>query len=271
MVRQPQPRPLKLLLVAEHASTKFGGEAQIAFQYFKRLREMDVDVHLLVHERTKEELDTAFPLDRERMHFVPDSLINIACFHLGKLLPDRLAAFTLEAVEPSTTEFRQAQRARALVRRHRFNIVHEVMPVSPKQPSVLFGLGSPVIIGPMNGGIDYPQHYNTAGIHRTYRDRRTQKNCNPVEFAFTGKVFGVPPPRGQSTDTRRPPILPEAAKIFEFVENGVDTSLFKPKTPNQTNDGFHITYIGRLVDWKRVDLLIDACRQLKESLISVLI
>lgn len=266
MVQQPHSLSLKLLLVAEHASTKFGGEAQIAFQYFKRLREMDVDVHLLVHERTRKELDAAFPLDRERMHFVPDSFINIVCFRLSKLLPDRLAAFTIQAVSHLTTEFRQARRARALIREHRFNIVHEVMPVSPKQPSVLFGLGSPVIIGPMNGGIDYPKNYNTAGIVERMVIIGLRKTANLWNLLLPGKCLAaLLLVANKRTLDALPPYL-KRGKIVEFVENGVDANLFKPRLRDPQNGAFRIVYVGRLVDWKRVDLLVDACRRLKGKL-----
>ena len=78
----PQNSPNKLprlLLVAEHASAVFGGEALIPFQYFKHFRELGVDVHLLVHERTRNELQKAFPRDLDRLHFVRDSRLNIWC------------------------------------------------------------------------------------------------------------------------------------------------------------------------------------------------
>ena len=152
----------KVLLVAEHASAMFGGEALIPFQYFKRLREIGVDVHLLVHERTRKELCEAFPHDLDRLHFVADSFVNIWCSRIGRLMPDRLAVFTLGAFSHLDTQVRQRRMARMLVRSHRFDLVHEPIPVSPKLPSLMFGLAAPVIIGPMNGGMDYPPNYNLA-------------------------------------------------------------------------------------------------------------
>src|SRR5262249_46026652 len=153
---------LRILLVAEHASASFGGEALIPFRYFKHLREMNVDVHLLVHGRTREELREAFPNDVERLHFVDDSLLNVWCDQIGRSMPDRLAEFTVNAVSHFETQVRQRRLVRFLVRTHQFNIVHEPTPVSPKLPSMLFGLSAPVIIGPMNGGMDYPPNYNMA-------------------------------------------------------------------------------------------------------------
>src|SRR5262245_39899768 len=112
---------LKILLVAEHASATFGGEALIPFQYFKRMREMDVDVHLLVHERTQNELRAAFPNDLERLHFVADSSVNVWCHKIGTLMPDRLAVFTLGAISHLETQIRQRRLARSLVGTHRFD------------------------------------------------------------------------------------------------------------------------------------------------------
>src|SRR5262245_40058609 len=158
-----QKKLAKILLVAEHASAAFGGEALIPFQYFKRLREMDVDVHLLVHERTRNELRSAFPNDLERLHFVADSRVNIWCHKIGTLMPDRLAVFTVGALSHLDTQLRQRQLAQSLVATHHFDIMHDPIPVSPKLPSALFGMSAPVIIGPMNGGMDYPPNYNLAG------------------------------------------------------------------------------------------------------------
>ncbi len=151
---------LKILIVAEHASAVFGGEALIPYQYFKCLREIGTDVHLLVHKRTQEELYKAFPNDADRLHFAADSLVNIWCNKIGKLMPDRLAVFTLGTISHFETQIRQRSIARSLVSTYQFDIVHEPIPVSPKLPSMMFGLSVPVIIGPMNGGMDYPANYN---------------------------------------------------------------------------------------------------------------
>src|SRR5262245_65774330 len=88
-------KKLSILIVAEHASAKFGGEALIPFQYFKHLRKMGIDVHLLVHQRTQDELRNSFPNDLDRLHFVSDSLVNVWCHKIARLMPDRLAAFTV--------------------------------------------------------------------------------------------------------------------------------------------------------------------------------
>src|SRR5262249_30344606 len=51
-------------------------------------------------------------------------------------------------------------------------------------------------------------------------------------------------------------------QIVELVENGVDLELFRPASSGAKHENFRIIYVGRLVDWKRVDLLIAACARL---------
>ena len=150
----------KVLIVAEHASAVFGGEALIPFQYFKQFRAMDVDVHLLVHERTRRELCEAFPRDLDRLHFVPDSATNKWSSKIAGRARSRMASFLFGALSHLDTQIRQRVIVQSLIRKHFFNVVHEPIPVSPKLPSVLFGLSVPVVIGPMNGGMSSPPNYN---------------------------------------------------------------------------------------------------------------
>ena len=167
MVMSKLPRiGYKVLLVAEHASAVFGGEALIPFHFFKCLRGMGVDAHLVVHERTKQELCNAFPHDIERLHFVRDSNLNVWCHKFGTRMPDRLAVFTTGVLSHFDTQIRQRKLVRDLLETGSFDIVHEPIPVSPKLPSMLYGLSVPVVIGPMNGGMDYPPGYKTEGRTR---------------------------------------------------------------------------------------------------------
>jgi len=263
MVRSGEVKPLSVLLVAEHASAAFGGEALIPFQYFKNLRELDIDVHLLVHERTKTELSEAFSNDLERLHFVRDSWINIWCHKIGSLLPERLAVFTLGALSHFDTQLRQRDLARVLVQELVIDVVHEPIPVSPKLPSILWDLKAPVIIGPMNGGMDFPPLYNKASaIEKVI--------VSGLRFSATFWNWLLPGKRQAAlllvANKRSQDALPSALKlkrILKFVETGVDLGLFYPSAKRPSRDYFRAIYVGRLVDWKRVDLLIEACAHLK--------
>ena len=256
----------KLLLVAEHASAVFGGEALIPFQYFKHFRDLNVDVHLLVHERTRNELQTAFPRDLDRLHFVRDSRLNIWCDKIRQRMRSRLLGFVLGAISHVDTQIRQFFSARTLVRKHQFDLIHEPIPVSPKLPSMLFGFSVPVIVGPMNGGMDYPPNYNL--------DSRIDRLMRSCLRSTAGIANFILPGKRQAAlllvaNRRTFDALPgqlKAKRVLEFVENGVDLELFTPRSKPEITTDFHIICIARLVDFKRIDLLIDACSRLKDKI-----
>jgi glycosyltransferase involved in cell wall biosynthesis len=254
-----KPLP-KVLLVAEHASAVFGGEALIPFQYFKHLRECGVDVHLVVHARTRNELLEAFQ-DRQRLHFVSDSIINIWCYKLSKLLPDRISDFTVNAISHFDTQIRQRILVKTLLRANHFDVVHEPIPVSPKLPSALYGLSVPLIVGPMNGGMNYPPSYNK-NLFEGLIVHLLRSTAALGNFLIPGK-------RGAAllivANQRTYDALPTSLKsrpISELVENGVDTQLFRPHTKSPAGSTLRLIHIGRLVDFKRVDLLLEACSRL---------
>jgi hypothetical protein len=49
------------IIVAQNASTKFGGEALLLLNYFSILRARQVETLLVVHARTQAELKALFP------------------------------------------------------------------------------------------------------------------------------------------------------------------------------------------------------------------
>ncbi len=47
---------LRVLIAAEHASARFGGEAALPLHYFRVLRKRGIPVWLVTHARTRDEL-----------------------------------------------------------------------------------------------------------------------------------------------------------------------------------------------------------------------
>ena len=223
---------------------------------------MNIDVHLLVHERTQAELHEAFPQDRARLHFVADSLVNIWFLKIGKFLPGRVAAFTLGAISHLETQIRQRSLARSLVDKYRFDVVHEPIPVSPQLPSMMFGLSVPVIIGPMNGGMEYPPNYNLASrFERTMFPilRSTARVWNRI---LPGKINASLLLVANKRTYDALPINVRRNRVAELVENGVDVRLFQKKSNYVDAKSIQIIFIGRLVDLKCVNLLIAAFERL---------
>ena len=259
----PQPSP-KVLLVSEHASAKFGGEAALALHYYRVLRARDIPVWLVVHERTRAELAALFPEDVDkRIVFVPDTAMHLLLWRIGRRLPARLANFSLGFIMRMLTQIAQRREIRRLIRDVGINIVHQPMPVSPKEPSLIFGLGVPIIIGPMNGGMDYPpafrQMQGLAEQIPLWAGRKVSSLLNRlIPGKRRAKLLIVANERTESA-------LPASVKstpVRLLVENGVDLNLWNLDTTSNdrklSNQVPQFVFVGRLVDWKAVNLLIEA-------------
>ncbi|MEG5042646.1 MULTISPECIES: hypothetical protein [unclassified Microcoleus] len=147
---------MRLLIVAQKASTKFGGESLLPINYFRILRSRQIETWLVVHARTQAELTGLFPEDRDRMHFVADTWLHRLLNNCGRFIPARVNEFTFGLLSHLYTQVLQRRIVRRLVSEHQIDIVYEPTPVSAKFPSLMFGLGGPIVMGPLNANIKFP-------------------------------------------------------------------------------------------------------------------
>jgi glycosyltransferase involved in cell wall biosynthesis len=260
----PSTSPLRVVIVAQNASTKFGGESILPWHYFRLLRKRGVDARLVVHERTRDELLALLPQEAERMHFVPDLPSQRALWQIGRRMPGRIEENTIGLWLHAATARMQRKLVRELVSKHRIDVVHEPIPVSPKQPSFMYGLGAPVVIGPMNGGMDFPPAFagSASLAERTFMGVGREL-AHAVNLAIPGKREAAVLLTANER-TRRALPRSAASKVIQLVENGVDLSLFHGRKQAASSDGrCRFVFMGRLVDWKRVDLLLEACALLR--------
>ena len=251
---------MRIVIVAENASTKLGGEAFDPLHYFRVLRSRNIEAHLVVHARTQAELQALFPNDCDHMHFVQDTWLHKLLWYWQQRLPRRMGEVTLGLLSHLHTQNIQRSFVRSLVREHQIDVVHEPIPLAPKYPSLMFGVGAPVIIGPLNGGMEFPSAFRSRQSY--FEDltialgRQLSNFCNRL---LPGKL------QAQTVlvaNERTKQALPAGVRgtIIELVDNGVDLSVWKSPTPvtKEPNQTVRFVYVGRLVDWKAVDLLLEA-------------
>jgi glycosyltransferase involved in cell wall biosynthesis len=255
------PRALRVAIVAYNCSLRMGGEAALAYHYFRLLRARGVDVHLVGHQRNREELEQAFPDDRDRLHLVADSRLHLILWRIGWPLPNRVYRATFGGILLVISQFQQRHVLRRLVRTRGISVVHQPSPVSPAEPSMIYGVGAPVVIGPMNGGMDYPPGFRD-------RENRWERLAVRVGRRLRHVMNWIIPGKRRAavllvSNRRTREVLPRThAPVVEMVENGVDLSLWRPRddggAPAPSDGGARFVYLGRLVDWKAVDLLLWA-------------
>jgi hypothetical protein len=64
--------------------------------------------------------------------------------------------FTFGLLSHLYTQVLQRRIVRRLVSEHQIDVVHEPTPVSATFPSLMFGLGAPVAMGPLNTAVKFP-------------------------------------------------------------------------------------------------------------------
>jgi glycosyltransferase involved in cell wall biosynthesis len=266
----PNPTALKVLIVADQASAKFGGEAILPLHYFRRLRARGIEAFLITHARNRIELQAELVGEQERVFYVPDTKLHQWLSRLSRPLPGPIGFFTLKLAGRLLSQKHARDLARKLVRDRGIDVVHQPIPVSPKEPSLLRDLGAPLVVGPMNGNMTYPpgfrsrQGWWTIGLvaagrlasNLTHRIISGKLRAATLLVANERTRIGLP---GRCR-----------GRIITLAENGVDLSLWsmrenpsprddaKSANPSEATHPTRLVYLGRLADWKGVDLLLDA-------------
>lgn len=249
---------MRVCIVAEHASTRFGGEAFLPLRYFSLLQARGIETWLIVHSRTRTELAELFPRDMGRILFVPDLWIHRFFFHLSSYLPRRLSEATFGLLNQLITQFCQRSMLRRLIRKQEINVVHQPIPISPRFPSALYGLGVSVVIGPLNGGMEYPDAF-----------RRNESWISHTTIAFL-KLFAevgnslLPGKKRAAVvlvaNERTRSALPKRirGRVIEMNENGIDIGTWHSESSDAVRIAPLFVFVGRLVDWKALDIAIRA-------------
>jgi len=227
---------LRVLIIAENASAKFGGEAALPLHYYRELRARGTAAWLLTHARTRPELAEVFPGD-SNIVYVEDSAWHRLLWRLGRHLPAQVRYLTTEFLSRISTQLEQRRIARRLILEHQVEVVHQPIPVSPREPSLLYGLGCPVVIGPMNGGMNYPPAF---AAHEGRAERLFlgwgRASAAVLNLLMPGKRRAA---LLLVANERTRQALPAGAcpRVEQLVENGVDFSLWNaPKGSNEARE-----------------------------------
>lgn len=250
---------MHVILVADNASARFGGEAFIPLNYFRLLLAREVDVRLVVHARVRAELVELFPDHSDRLHFVEDIWLHKVLFRLGTFLPRRLADATTGLLLHLTTQLVQRKIVQNLAKKLAVDVIHQPIPVSPKTPSCLYGIGVPVVIGPLNGGMKYPPAFQKEhGLVAGAAMALGRAISNVFNLVIPGKRLAslmlVANPRTRAA-------LPRGirGRVVELVENGVDLQIWRQKLPNAgAAPELRLIFVGRLIDWKALEIVLEA-------------
>ena len=267
-VRPARVASLRVLLVAENISLRQSGETSIPYYYFDRLLRRKIEVHAICHARVRDELRRELSAECfERITFIEDSSLQRAVFALGKLFHYRIEDLVFGQIIQLLTQLRMRGLAKQLVQAHGITLVFQPVPISPRSPSFMFGLGAPVVIGPMCGGLELPAAFAAMdGRMVAWSIGRSRALANLMHRLVPGKCQAAALIVG---NRRTAAALPHGTRgrVYEVVESGVDLERWAPKPYPVVQAGAKVRFVfcGRLVDWKGASLLVEAFVPLAKS------
>ncbi len=240
---------MRLLLIAPAANKNSTGEARIAYEWARRLS-LRHDVTVLAstqygHDPLSTQLPTARVLEWPDAAFLSRH--------------ERLNAM----MNPGYVSFRRRARRwirAALARGERFDVGHQVAPVSLRYPSPLTGSGIPTILGPVGGSLESPPAFaeEEGGAPRFTALRRLDRGrlrFDPVlrrSFTDAACVVGI-------ADYVREILAEVPLQSFRVLSDVGIEELPNPATGSERTDDVRFLFVGRVIRTKGVR---DAIRAL---------
>ena len=250
-----------ILIVAPNASSRIGGKAFLPLKYFQILKQRGVPVSLIAHARNREDLETTLSDYTDDIHYIEDSVYHRWIWNTGKHLPVAIRTPLIGNIVNQISEIYQKRLIRKLKDEGKVDLIHQPIPVSPRAPSRIYGLGVPVVIGPMNGNMDYPEGYEDY-------ENRVARMLIPLGRMMARFVNVLIPGKRRAdallvaNDRTRDGLpISDHSKVITLVENGVDLSIWTAPEATHANTepgALALVYMGRMVDWKALDVTLKA-------------
>lgn len=257
---------MHILMVVENISRNMGGEAAKSFYYMELLRERQIDIRVICHERVREELDQEFaedPKQLNKIHFIQDTWYQALVWRIGKRFPYRIQDLIFNQIIHWITQYRARKLAKKLIAQHQIDLIFEPAPITPKGLSFMYNMEVPVVIGPLSGGLEFPPAFR-------YMDSKFSRLSVQLSRKFSGILHRLVPGKLKANalivaNQQTKAALPKGCqgKLYSVIESGVDLKRWSPKKykTSESSQTTRFICVGRLVDWKGINFLIAAFKQ----------
>ena len=241
---------LSIILVSPNVSEQMGGEAIKALQIYLELKRQGIRVHQITHDRVKLELDRKYP-DIE-ISYLRDTKLEQTLNRIRPLSPFLGIIFL----------WRATRLAKKVLKTRPGSIIHFNTPVSPILP-YFRAHGAGVVIGPINGNIQYPPAFRS----RESCSYRVRRWLHPIlqilhRHTFKGKqsADALLVAGGERTYQSLRMCGCRDEQFVDSIDSGVLDRLHA--TSRITHGGRNLRFVqnGRLVRHKGTDLVIKALK-----------
>lgn len=267
---------VRALLVIEQCNPEWPSVPLVGHNFYRHISEL-ADVTLVTHVRNEKALRALHP---DADIIVIDESPILAGWHRVATRLSTIRGSTIwplyhTLTYPTYAEFdhKVLRAVGRRIARGEFDVVHVITPMMPRYPySVRKVCGAtPLIIGPVNGGVPYPPSFGkvaqsefsflnwlrTAGRYLLSGYRETYERA---EYVFSGSQF---------TKELLESLFALKRDVVVLAENGLDPAFFSEdrREPAARADGkLEALFVGRLVPYKGADIAIDAVASLPPAL-----
>ncbi|MCM8731661.1 glycosyltransferase family 4 protein [Hephaestia sp. GCM10023244] len=251
---------MRILLVSENISLRLSGETLVPYYYLINLLAQGHDVHVLCHARVRDDLARDLPSDVfARFRFVEDGRAQAWLFAAGGWWPHRVRDLVFNQLIQALSQLRMRKIARAMVAELGKQVVFQPAPIAATAISTMYGLGVPVAIGPMSGGMDLPPAFRTMdSLAVRFTIRSARRAAGWLHRLIPGKLRAAALiVANQQTRDALPPGV--TGRIHVLRESGVDLERWRPAPREGAPDRpVRFIFCSRFVDWKGIAFLVRA-------------
>ncbi|WP_063962863.1 glycosyltransferase family 4 protein [Burkholderia paludis] len=259
-----------ILLVAYQCGPGMGSVSRIGWEWLTGLARVR-PVTLLTHVRNRPAIDAAGPLpDGAEVHYIDTEWLARPLYGIARRLFPRSehSVFLVSQCDYFAFDRAALRTARRIARRHDgrlpWAVAHVVTPVTLSAPTVLHRLGLPLVRGPLNCGLGDPPGFG----HVLRQESRWLWRVRDLLKGLDRMLGSIAHTDALLVATRATAAAVPAQhrhRCIPMLENAVDLACFTPGAPLPRpgpDEPLAITFAGRLVPVKALDLLLHAMHRL---------
>lgn len=255
----------QIVLVAYQCGPDMGSVSQIGWEWYVRLAKKH-QVTLVTHVRNRPALAAAgVPVCGSNVMYIDTEWFAGPLYRLAKKIfpKSEHSVFLVSSLDYFLFDLVAWGRLRRAIRsgKHRWEIIHRVTPVTLAASTWLGRLGLPLIVGPLNSGLEDPAGFGKVMRAEVTWLARCLRKLGTLADTAIGSTRSVSRLLVASNATYQNVATPYLERCTRMIENGVDLQNFAarpwPADPDQQNP-LQVLFVGRLIPAKALDLLLAA-------------
>jgi glycosyltransferase involved in cell wall biosynthesis len=267
-----RPVASRVLLIAEACNPEWVSVPLVGWSHARAVSKL-VDAHIVTQIRNRDALLRAGLREGQDFTAIDSEAVARPIYKLANLLRGGAGkgwttATALSAISYPYFEKIVWKKFHDRFRSGEFDLVHRITPLSPTIPSPIAakcrGIGVPFVLGPLDGGVPWPPGFDSA--------RRREKEWLSYVRQMHRFMPGYLATRRSasailigSRDTWKQMPHSFRGKCFYLPENAIDPERFAAKRNHIAARPIRAVFVGRLVPYKGVDMLLEAATPLLAS------